>query len=67
MPSFDTGEEKVGMDDQDDDSTPPTFWQASANVVEANDLAESEVFQEAISGPGQAHWRQNIQTELEST
>uniref|UniRef100_A0AAV1TTM0 Reverse transcriptase Ty1/copia-type domain-containing protein n=1 Tax=Peronospora matthiolae TaxID=2874970 RepID=A0AAV1TTM0_9STRA len=33
-------EEDASVYDQDDDSTPPTFWRGSANAVEATDLAE---------------------------
>ncbi|KAG2777390.1 hypothetical protein Pcac1_g12234 [Phytophthora cactorum] len=42
-------EEKHG--DEDDDSTPPVFWRASANAVEAGDLSEPTTFQEAVNGP----------------
>ncbi|CAI5723636.1 unnamed protein product [Hyaloperonospora brassicae] len=59
-------EEDAGAYDQDDDSTPPTFWRASANAVEATDLAEPATFQDAISGPDQVHWRKAIRAELES-
>ncbi|KAF0688450.1 hypothetical protein As57867_019868, partial [Aphanomyces stellatus] len=40
-------EEKDAHDDEDDDSTPPVFWRASANAVEADDLCEPKTFQEA--------------------
>ena len=66
MPNFDDEEEKEGISGQDDDSTAPTFWRASANAVEANDLAEPATFQDAINGPNQVHWRKAIQAELES-
>ena len=59
-------EEKEDISDQDDDSTPPTFWRASANAVEATDLAEPATFQDVISGPDQVHWRKTIRAELES-
>ncbi|KAG3018278.1 hypothetical protein PC121_g25011 [Phytophthora cactorum] len=57
-------EEKSG--DEDDDSTPPVFWRASANAVEAGDLSEPTTFQEAVNGPDQVHWRKAIRAELES-
>ncbi|KAG2758456.1 hypothetical protein Pcac1_g29407 [Phytophthora cactorum] len=57
-------EEKHG--DEDDDSTPPVFWRASANAVEAGDLSEPTTFQEAVNGPDQVHWRKAIRAELES-
>uniref|UniRef100_A0AAV1VA69 Reverse transcriptase Ty1/copia-type domain-containing protein n=1 Tax=Peronospora matthiolae TaxID=2874970 RepID=A0AAV1VA69_9STRA len=59
-------EEDASVYDQDDDSTPPTFWRASANAVEATDLAEPVTFQDAINGPDQAHWRNAVKTELKS-
>ncbi|KAG3048663.1 hypothetical protein PC122_g23768 [Phytophthora cactorum] len=58
-------EEKSG--DQDEESTPPVFWRASANAVEATvDLSEPSTFQEAVSGPDQVHWRKAIRAELKS-
>ncbi|KAG4037201.1 hypothetical protein PC123_g27232 [Phytophthora cactorum] len=58
-------EEKSG--DQDEESTPPVFWCASANPVEATvDLSEPSTFQEAVNGPDQVHWRKAIRAELES-
>uniref|UniRef100_A0AAV1T177 Uncharacterized protein n=1 Tax=Peronospora matthiolae TaxID=2874970 RepID=A0AAV1T177_9STRA len=57
-------EEDASVYDQDDDSTPPTFWRASANAVEATDLAEPVTFQDAINGPDQAHWRNAVKAEL---
>ncbi|KAG2959322.1 hypothetical protein PC119_g26745 [Phytophthora cactorum] len=57
-------EEKHG--DEDDDSTPPVFWRASANAVEAGDLSEPTTFQKAVNGPDQVHWRKAIRAELES-
>uniref|UniRef100_H3H6A9 Integrase catalytic domain-containing protein n=2 Tax=Phytophthora ramorum TaxID=164328 RepID=H3H6A9_PHYRM len=43
-------EEKSGDQDEDDDSTPPVFWRASANTVEAAaDLSEPTTFQEAAN------------------
>uniref|UniRef100_A0AAV1TVK9 Reverse transcriptase Ty1/copia-type domain-containing protein n=1 Tax=Peronospora matthiolae TaxID=2874970 RepID=A0AAV1TVK9_9STRA len=59
-------EEDASVYDQDDDSTPPTFWRASANAVEATDLAEPVTFQDAINGPDQAHWRNAVKAELKS-
>uniref|UniRef100_A0AAV1U9X3 Integrase catalytic domain-containing protein n=1 Tax=Peronospora matthiolae TaxID=2874970 RepID=A0AAV1U9X3_9STRA len=59
-------EEDASDYDQDDDSTPPTFWRASANAVEATDLAEPVTFQDAINGPDQAHWRNAVKAELKS-
>ncbi|KAG2758478.1 hypothetical protein Pcac1_g29383 [Phytophthora cactorum] len=52
--------------DEDDDSTSPGFWRASANAVEAGDLSEPTTFQEAVNGPDQVHWRKAIRAELES-
>uniref|UniRef100_A0AAV1V806 Reverse transcriptase Ty1/copia-type domain-containing protein n=1 Tax=Peronospora matthiolae TaxID=2874970 RepID=A0AAV1V806_9STRA len=59
-------EEDASVYDQDDDSTPSTFWRASANAVEATDLAEPVTFQDAINGPDQAHWRNAVKAELKS-
>uniref|UniRef100_A0AAV1THW8 Integrase catalytic domain-containing protein n=1 Tax=Peronospora matthiolae TaxID=2874970 RepID=A0AAV1THW8_9STRA len=59
-------EEDASVYDQDDDSTPPTFWRASANAMEATDLAEPVTFQDAINGPDQAHWRNAVKAELKS-
>uniref|UniRef100_A0AAV1TWC1 Polyprotein n=1 Tax=Peronospora matthiolae TaxID=2874970 RepID=A0AAV1TWC1_9STRA len=59
-------EEDASVYDQDDDSTPPTFWRASANAVEATDLAEPVTFQDAINGPDQTHWRNAVKAELKS-
>uniref|UniRef100_A0AAV1TVL3 Uncharacterized protein n=1 Tax=Peronospora matthiolae TaxID=2874970 RepID=A0AAV1TVL3_9STRA len=42
-------EEDASVYDQDDDSTPQTLWRASANAVEATDLAEPVTFQYAIN------------------
>uniref|UniRef100_H3HA46 Integrase catalytic domain-containing protein n=1 Tax=Phytophthora ramorum TaxID=164328 RepID=H3HA46_PHYRM len=56
-----------GDQDEDDDSTPPVFWRASANAVEAAaDLSEPTTFQEAVNGPDQVHWRKAIRAELKS-
>uniref|UniRef100_A0AAV1UAA9 Integrase catalytic domain-containing protein n=1 Tax=Peronospora matthiolae TaxID=2874970 RepID=A0AAV1UAA9_9STRA len=52
--------------DQDDESTPQTSWRASANAVEATDLAEPATLQDAINGPDQAHWRSAVKEELKS-
>ncbi|KAG2950317.1 hypothetical protein PC119_g28279 [Phytophthora cactorum] len=58
-------EEKHG--DEDEESTPPVFWCASANPVEATvDLSEPSTFQEAVNGPDQVHWRKAIHAELKS-
>ncbi|KAG4037174.1 hypothetical protein PC123_g27259 [Phytophthora cactorum] len=58
-------EEKSG--DQDEESTPPVCWRASANAVEATvDLSEPSTFQEAVNGPDQVHWRKAIHAELKS-
>ncbi|KAG2879434.1 Retrovirus-related Pol polyprotein from transposon TNT 1-94 [Phytophthora cactorum] len=58
-------EEKSG--DQDEESTPPVFWRASTNAVEATvDLSEPSTFQEAVNGPDQVHWRKAIRAELKS-
>lgn len=57
---------KEDISDQDDDSTPPTFWRASENAVEATDLAEPATFQDTTSKPDQVHWRKAIRPELES-
>jgi hypothetical protein len=59
-------EEKDSHDDEDTDSSPPVFWRASANAVEAKDLSEPTTFQDAVSGPDQVHWRKAIQAELKS-
>uniref|UniRef100_A0AAV1TG08 Integrase catalytic domain-containing protein n=1 Tax=Peronospora matthiolae TaxID=2874970 RepID=A0AAV1TG08_9STRA len=59
-------DEDASVYDQDDDSTPPTFWRASANAVEATDLAEPVTFQDAINGTDQAHWRNAVKAELKS-
>uniref|UniRef100_A0AAV1V4W9 Integrase catalytic domain-containing protein n=1 Tax=Peronospora matthiolae TaxID=2874970 RepID=A0AAV1V4W9_9STRA len=41
-----------------DESTPPVFWHASANVVEtAADLSEPYTLEAAVSGPDQVHWQ----------
>ncbi|KAG3230737.1 hypothetical protein PI124_g24165 [Phytophthora idaei] len=56
------GEEQSG--DQDEESTPPVFWRASANA--AVDLSEPMTFQEAVNGPDQVHWRKTIRAELKS-
>ena len=44
----------ASMED-DNDSTPPAFWRASAIAVEAKDLSEPNTSQDAISGPEQLH------------
>ncbi|KAG3176917.1 hypothetical protein PC128_g17075 [Phytophthora cactorum] len=59
-------EEKDARDDEDSDSTPPVFWRASANAVEAGDLSEPTTFQNAVNGPDQVHWRKAIPAELKS-
>lgn len=65
-PRYDDEEEKDGISDHNEDSTPPAFWHASANAVEVSDLDEPATFQEAISRPDQVHWRKAIQADLES-
>ncbi|KAG6590624.1 Integrase catalytic core protein [Phytophthora cinnamomi] len=60
-----TQEEKSEEDDEDG-STPPMFWRASANAVEASDSAEPKTFQEAVNGPDQVQWRKAIRAELKS-
>ena len=48
-----------------DESTPPMFWRASVNAVEtAADLSELSIFEAAVSGPDQVHWRKAIHAEL---
>ncbi|KAG3018255.1 hypothetical protein PC119_g10731 [Phytophthora cactorum] len=59
-------EEKDAHGDEDSDSTPPVFWRASANAVEAGDLSEPTTFQNAVNGPDQVHWRKAIRAELKS-
>ncbi|OWZ10647.1 Copia protein [Phytophthora megakarya] len=44
----------------DDSSTPPMFWRASANDVEESGSAKPKSYQEAVSGPDQDHWRKAI-------
>ena len=64
---FEDEEEKhESIDSQDESSTPPTFWHASANAVEATDLAEPVTFRDAINGPDQVHWRSAVKAELKS-
>ena len=53
-------------ENDDSELTPPAFWRASANAVEAKDLSEPATFQDAISGPDQLHWRKAIRAELDS-
>ncbi|POM75105.1 Integrase catalytic core protein [Phytophthora palmivora] len=55
-----------GKSEDNDSSTPPMFWRASANAVEASDSAEPKTFQEAVNGPDQAHWRKAIRAEIKS-
>ena len=59
-------EEKRNGQGNEDDASPPSFWRASVNAVEASDLSEPTTFQEAVGGPDQAHWRKAIRAELES-
>ncbi|KAG2761114.1 Retrovirus-related Pol polyprotein from transposon TNT 1-94 [Phytophthora cactorum] len=60
-------DEEEKSDDQDEESTPPVFWRASANAVEATvDLSEPSTFQEVVNGPDQVHWRKAICAELKS-
>lgn len=60
------GREAHASEDENTDSTSPTFWHASVNAVEAYDLSEPTTYQEAISGPDQLHWRKAIRAELDS-
>ena len=63
----DFNEEEVKEDhDEDGTSTPPAFWRASVNAVEASDLSEPATFRDAVNGPDQVHWRKAINAELES-
>ncbi|OWZ10008.1 Copia protein [Phytophthora megakarya] len=57
---------RKGEGNDDDSSTPPMFWRASANAVEASDSAEPKSYRETVSGPDQAHWRKAIRAELKS-
>ncbi|KAG2760751.1 hypothetical protein Pcac1_g27388 [Phytophthora cactorum] len=62
-----TQTKKKSIGDEDEESTPPVFWCASANPVEATvDLSEPSTFQEAVNGPDQVHWRKAIHAELKS-
>ena len=50
-----------------DESTPPMCWRVIANAVEtAMDLSELSIFEAAVSGPDQVHWRKAIHAELKS-
>ncbi|KAG6619109.1 putative integrase [Phytophthora cinnamomi] len=59
-------QEAKSEEDDEDGSTPPMFWRASANAVEASDSAEPKTFQEAVNGPDQVQWRKAIRAELKS-
>ncbi|KAG6608742.1 Integrase catalytic core protein [Phytophthora cinnamomi] len=59
-------QEENSEEDDEDGSTPPMFWRASANAVEASDSAEPKTFQEAVNGPDQVQWRKPIRAELKS-
>ena len=59
-------EVKEAHEDEDGTSTPPAFWRASVNAVEASDLSEPATFQDAVNGPHQVHWRKAINAKLES-
>ncbi|KAG6590623.1 Integrase catalytic core protein [Phytophthora cinnamomi] len=59
-------QEEKSEDDDEVGSTPPMFWRASANAVEASDSAEPKTFQEAVNGPDQVQWRKAIRAELKS-
>ncbi|KAG6606576.1 Integrase catalytic core protein [Phytophthora cinnamomi] len=61
-----TAQEEKSEEDDEDGSTPPMFWRASANAVEASDSAEPKTFQEAVNGPDQVQWRKAIRAELKS-
>ncbi|CEG49316.1 FOG: Transposon-encoded proteins with TYA, reverse transcriptase, integrase domains in various combinations [Plasmopara halstedii] len=58
-------EEKDAQLHSDSDSI-PAFWRVSANAVEASDLSERLVFQDAINGYDQIHWRKAINVEVDS-
>ncbi|KAG6616458.1 Integrase catalytic core protein [Phytophthora cinnamomi] len=45
-------QDEKSKEDDEDGSTPPMFWRASANAVEASDSAEPKTFQ-AVNGPDQ--------------
>lgn len=59
-------EVKVEYDDDEANSAPPAFWQASVNVSKAGDLAELTTNHEAVNGLDQVHWRNAINAELDS-
>ena len=59
-------EEKGNDQDTEGDASPPEFWRASVNTVEADDLSEPTTFQDAVGGPDQDHWRKAIRAELKS-
>ncbi|GAB9477707.1 Integrase catalytic core protein, partial [Globisporangium polare] len=46
--------------------SPVEWWRASANMVEATEMAKPATFQEAVSGPDHVHWRAATRAELES-
>ncbi|GMG18284.1 unnamed protein product [Phytophthora fragariaefolia] len=59
-------QEEKAEDNDEDSSTSPMFWCASANAVEASDSAEPKTFPEAVNGPDQVHWRKAIRAEPKS-
>ncbi|GMG18169.1 unnamed protein product [Phytophthora fragariaefolia] len=48
-------QEEKAEDNDEDSSTSPMFWRASANAVEASDSAEPKTFPNAGNGPDQVH------------
>ncbi|KAE8962877.1 hypothetical protein PR001_g29558 [Phytophthora rubi] len=61
-----TPQEEKSEGNDEDGSTSPMFWRASANAVEATDSAEPNTFQEAVNGPDQVQWRKAVRAELKS-
>nr|CCA24845.1 PREDICTED: copia proteinlike putative [Albugo laibachii Nc14] len=64
--SYDKEEKQAYFEDQESDSTPPTFWRASANTVEGKEMNKHATFQEPTNWSDQLHWRNAIETELRS-
>ncbi|KAF1314476.1 Copia protein, partial [Globisporangium splendens] len=71
-----TDESTTEADESDEDGTtrrstrqrisPVEWWRASASMVQVRDLSEPTLFQEAVSGAEQVHWRNAIRAELKS-
>ncbi|GMG17836.1 unnamed protein product [Phytophthora fragariaefolia] len=59
-------QEEKAEDNDEDSSTSPMFWRASANAVGSSDSAEPKTFPEAVNGPDQVHWSKAIHAELKS-